>query len=190
MEPTDPTEPDDLDTETNVALNAQVIAYNGNNLGGASGPEKLFDGAMTDLNTDKWVWMGKTCGWLSTSARRRTWGRQFCTTQAQTMNPPPPPGAINTAAYELYALNTEKISVEELLAKTYEERTTLLADQAYWTLLASRTNNLEDITEDELDASGARIFKINVSDTDSTGWGDCVPDLRAGALRLQGSSQV
>ncbi len=32
----------------------------------------------------------------------------------------------------------------------------------------------EDITEDELDASGARIFKINVSDTDSTGWGDCV----------------
>lgn len=90
------------------------------------------------------------------------------------MNPPPPPGAINTAAYELYALNTEKISVEELLAKTYEERTTLLADQAYWTLLASRTNNLEDITEDELDASGARIFKINVSDTDSTGWGDCV----------------
>ncbi|MFR0734818.1 MAG: hypothetical protein ACLSHU_12125 [Oscillospiraceae bacterium] len=54
------------------------------------------------------------------------------------------------------------------------KRTTLLADQAYWTLLASRTNNLEDITEDELDASGARIFKINVSDTDSTGWGDCV----------------
>ncbi|MFR0734817.1 MAG: hypothetical protein ACLSHU_12120 [Oscillospiraceae bacterium] len=59
MEPTDPTEPDDLDTETNVALNAQVIAYNGNNLGGASGPEKLFDGAMTDLNTDKWCVDGK-----------------------------------------------------------------------------------------------------------------------------------
>ena len=38
---------------------------------------------------------------------------------------------------------------------------------------AERTD-LEDITEDELDASGARIFKINVSDTDSTGWGDCV----------------
>ena len=173
-DPTDPSEPGELDEETNVALNAEVIAYNGNNLGGEAGPEKLFDGAMSDPDTDKWCVDGKNMWVAFDIGVEKNLGKAILYHAGANNEYTPSPGAINTAAYEFYTLNTEKITVEELLAKTYEERTTLLADNSYWTLLASRTNNTEDITIDDLDASGARIFKINVSDTDSTNWGDCV----------------
>ena len=171
-DPTDPSEPGELDEETNVALNAEVIAYNGNNLGGEAGPEKLFDGAMSDPDTDKWCVDGKNMWVAFDIGVEKNLGKAILYHAGANNEYTPSPGAINTAAYEFYTLNTEKITVEELLAKTYEERTTLLADNSYWTLLASRTNNTEDITIDDLDASGARIFKINVSDTDSTNWGD------------------
>ena len=67
VEPTEPTDPSEptipgLDEDTNVALDATVVAYNGPEagssmngaLGGNSGPEKLFDGAYANADTDKW----------------------------------------------------------------------------------------------------------------------------------------
>ena len=57
---------------------------------------------------------------------------------------------------------------------SYEERCTLLADNAYWTEIVNVTGNTSDITNHEFDAQDARIFKLNVSKTDTTGWADCV----------------
>ena len=80
----------------------------------------------------------------------------------------------NTEAYELYVLNTEVISAEELLAMSFEERTDLLENSAYWVELDRVTGNTDDVTTHELALTGARIFKFNVSDTDSTNWASCV----------------
>lgn len=41
------------------------------------------------------------------------------------------------------------------------------------TLAVSRTGNIDDITIDELDLTG-RIFKLNISQTDTAGWAACV----------------
>ena len=104
VEPTDPTEPDDLDTETNVALNAQVIAYNGNNLGGASGPEKLFDGAMTDLNTDKWCVDGKDMWVAFDIGTAKNLGKAILYHAGANDEPPPPPPPPHTPQFFMIRL--------------------------------------------------------------------------------------
>ena len=177
-EPTDPepSEPVEPGEETNLAKNATVVGYNGKmELDGASGPNRLFDGRMENADTDKWCEDGKNI-WVAFDIGTESTVNTAKLYHAGANNEwTPSPGATNTSAYELYTLNTEKISVEELLAKTFSERTTLLADNSYWTLIASRTGNKDDITTDTLtDVTGARIFKINISATDSTGWGPCV----------------
>lgn len=183
VEPTDPTDPTDpseptgpVTSDTNVALGAEIIAYNGSVALDEvkNGANHLFDGKKESQDDGKWCEDGKNL-WVAFNI-----GQDLDVCKATLYHAgavgewTPSPGAINTSAYELYTLNTEKISVEDLLAKSYEERCTLLADDAYWTLVSSRTDNLDDVTTDEFETTGTRIFKINVSKTDSTGWGDCV----------------
>lgn len=156
----------------NVALDAEVIAYSGGALGGAQGPEKLFDGDLTDPNTGKWCIDGNN-QWVAFDigeARELTQLRMVHAGAAGEE----PAGKINTANYEFYVLNEEKISVEELLAKTLEERTALLAYNSYWERIASTTDNMNDITTNDLTGKSGRIFKINISRTDTTGWAQCV----------------
>ncbi len=78
--------------------------------------------------------------------------------------------------------------MEELLARTYEERTTCWRIKHTGPCWPAERTIWKISQKDRLDALWRRIFKINVSDTDSTSWGDCVPDLRAGALRLRAAS--
>ena len=154
---------------------SEIVAYNGGKLGDeATGPEKLFDGAWANQDTDKWCEDGKNL-WVAFDIGNEATVTNITVYHAGAANEwSPSPGAINTAAYELYVLNTDKISVSELLAKTFDERTELLADNSYWTQIAAVTDNLENITSHDLDLDNARIFKINISDTDSTNWGDCI----------------
>lgn len=155
----------------NVALNAEIIAYNGNNLGGTSGPEKLFDGKWSDPNNDKWgvdgsnMWVAFDIGEVRDVTELKAYHAGVAGEYS------PAPGKINTRGYEFYVLDESKISVEDLLAKTYEERCTILADNSYWKLIGSITDSLEDITTNDLTGTTGRIFKFNVSSTDSTGWG-------------------
>lgn len=81
-----------------------------------------------------------------------------------------PPEKINTSDFQLYTLNTAKISVEDLLAKSFAERSTILADNSYWTLVADVSGNTSNITTHDFETENARIFKLNVSKTDTTGW--------------------
>ena len=158
----------------NVALGAEVIAYNGNNLGGASGPEKLFDGKWEDSDADKWGVDGNN-KWVAFDIGEERDVTELKLIHAGAANEwSPAPGQINTAGYEFYVLDESKISVEELLSKTYEERCTLLEDSSYWKLIASTTDNLDDITTNDLTGTTGRIFKINISRTDTTGWGQHV----------------
>ena len=81
---------------------------------------------------------------------------------------------MNTANYEFYVLNEEKVNVDELLAMEAEERNAVLADAAYWTELAKTTDNAANVTTNDLGDATGRIFKLNVSRTDTTGWAACV----------------
>lgn len=71
-------------------------------------------------------------------------------------------------------LNEEKVNVDELLAMGAEERNAVLADAAYWTELAKTTDNAANVTTNDLGDATGRIFKLNVSRTDTTGWAACV----------------
>ena len=81
---------------------------------------------------------------------------------------------MNTANYEFYVLNEEKVNVDELLAMEAEERNAVLADAANWTERAKTTDNAADVTTNDLGDATGRIFKLNVSRTDTTGWAACV----------------
>lgn len=81
---------------------------------------------------------------------------------------------MNTANYEFYVLNEEKVNVDELLAMEAEERNAVLADAAYWTECAKTTDNAANVTTNDLGDATGRIFKLNVSRTDTTGWAACV----------------
>ena len=180
-DPTDPPEPTtpggEVDEDTNVALNATVVAYNGPEsgngaLGSSNGPEKLFDGLYANADTDKWCVDGKDM-WVAFDIGQNLNVAKAIIRHAGAANESPA-GKINTSDFQLYTLDTSKISVEDLLAMSYEERCTLLADNAYWTEIVNVTGNTSDITTHEFDAQDARIFKLNVSKTDTTGWADCV----------------
>lgn len=156
----------------NVALGASIIAYNGNNLGGAQGPEKLFDGDVTNPDTGKWCVDGDN-KWVAFDIGEDREVTELKMTHAGAAGEAPA-GKINTAGYEFYVLDESKISVEDLLSKTYDERCTLLEDNNYWKLVASTTDNLDDVTTNDLTGTTGRIFKINISRTDTTGQESCV----------------
>ena len=170
VEPIVPADP------TNMALAAEIVAYNGAALSDeAAGPHKLFDGTIDNQDTSKWCEGGKNI-WVAFDIGTAASVSNIKIYHAGANNEwEPSENTINTEAYELYVLNTDKITVDELLAKSFEERTALLADNSYWTVLAEVTGNHEDITSHDVDLTEARIFKFNVSDTDSiNSWGDCI----------------
>lgn len=185
VEPTEPTDPSEptipgLDEDTNVALDATVVAYNGPEagssmngaLGGNSGPEKLFDGAYANADTDKWCVDGDNM-WVAFDIGEEKDVARAILYHAGVANEYPPE-KINTSDFQLYTLNTAKISVEDLLAKSFAERSTILADNSYWTLVADVSGNTSNITTHDFETENARIFKLNVSKTDTTGWAACV----------------
>ncbi|MBQ2384286.1 MAG: discoidin domain-containing protein, partial [Oscillospiraceae bacterium] len=160
--------------ESNLALNAEIVAYNGTKMGDEAGPEKLFNGSWSDENADKWCEDGKNL-WVAFDLGQESAISSISVYHAGANNEWMPDGAsTNTEAYELYTLNTELISYEELLEKSFEERTDLLGSSEYWVLVDQVSGNTDDITTHEVDLPNARIFKFNVSDTDTTNWAACV----------------
>src|SRR5699024_4043906 len=169
-----------LDEDTNVALDATVVAYNGPEagssmngaLGGNSGPEKLFDGAYANADTDKWCVDGDNM-WVAFDIGEEKDVARAILYHAGVANEYPPE-KINTSDFQLYTLNTAKISVEDLLAKPFAERSTIVADNSYWTLVADVSGNTSNITTHDFETENARIFKLNVSKADTAGWAACV----------------
>ena len=160
---------------TNMALNAEIIAYNGNALSNeSSGPAKLFDGGFTDESNHKWCEDGNNI-WVAFDLGQAANVSSISVYHAGSNGEWMPDGAsTNTEGYELYTLDTTKVDLDELLAMTFEERTTLLDDNANWVEVATVSGNTDDITSHELALADARIFKFNISDTDSTKWAPCV----------------
>ncbi|MBQ2383022.1 MAG: discoidin domain-containing protein, partial [Oscillospiraceae bacterium] len=160
--------------EWNLGLESKIIAYNGTKLGDDAGPEKLFNGSWSDEALDKWCEDGKDL-WVAFDLGGEASVSSISIYHAGANNEWMPAGAsTNTEAYELYVLNTAEISVDELMGMSLAARTDLLESSAYWTPIASVTGNTDDITTHELELTGARIFKFNVSDTDTTNWASCV----------------
>lgn len=157
-----------------VSQNATIVGYNGNKLGTAQGPEKLFDGDKENPNTGKWCEDGSNL-WVAFDIGEERNVRQLVVSHVGVAETPTASnGSMNTANYEFYVLNEEKVNVDELLAMEAEERNAVLADAAYWTELAKTTDNAANVTTNDLGDATGRIFKLNVSRTDTTGWAACV----------------
>lgn len=157
-----------------VSQNATIVGYNGNKLGTAQGPEKLFDGDKENPDTGKWCEDGSNL-WVAFDIGEERNVRQLVVSHVGVAETPTASnGSMNTANYEFYVLNEEKVNVDELLAMEAEERNAVLADAAYWTELAKTTDNAANVTTNDLGDATGRIFKLNVSRTDTTGWAACV----------------
>lgn len=157
-----------------VSQNATIVGYNGNKLGTAQGPEKLFDGDKENPNTGKWCEDGSNL-WVAFDIGEERNVRQLVVSHVGVAETPTASnGSMNTANYEFYVLNEEKVNVDELLAMEAEERNAVLADAANWTECAKTTDNAADVTTNDLGDATGRIFKLNVSRTDTTGWAACV----------------
>lgn len=157
-----------------VSQNATIVGYNGNKLGTAQGPEKLFDGDKENPDTGKWCEDGSNL-WVAFDIGEERNVRQLVVSHVGVAETPTAGnGSMNTANYEFYVLNEEKVNVDELLAMEAEERNAVLADAANWTERAKTTDNAADVTTNDLGDATGRIFKLNVSRTDTTGWAACV----------------
>ena len=157
-----------------VSQNATIVGYNGNKLGTAQGPEKLFDGDKENPDTGKWCEDGSNL-WVAFDIGEERNVRQLVVSHVGVAETPTAGnGSMNTANYEFYVLNEEKVNVDELLAMEAEERNAVLADAANWTECAKTTDNAADVTTNDLGDATGRIFKLNVSRTDTTGWAACV----------------
>lgn len=157
-----------------VSQNATIVGYNGNKLGTAQGPEKLFDGDKENPDTGKWCEDGSNL-WVAFDIGEERNVRQLVVSHVGVAETPTAGnGSMNTANYEFYVLNEEKVNVDELLAMEAEERNAVLADAAYWTECAKTTDNAANVTTNDLGDATGRIFKLNVSRTDTTGWAACV----------------
>lgn len=157
-----------------VSQNATIVGYNGKKLGTAQGPEKLFDGDKENSDTGKWCEDGSNL-WVAFDIGEERNVRQLVVSHVGVAETPTAGnGSMNTANYEFYVLNEEKVNVDKLLAMEAEERNDALADAANWTECAKTTDNAADVTTNDLGDATGRIFKLNVSRTDTTGWAACV----------------
>lgn len=157
-----------------VSQNATIVGYNGKKLGTAQGPEKLFDGDKENPDTGKWCEDGSNL-WVAFDIGEERNVRQLVVSHVGVAETPTAGnGSMNTANYEFYVLNEEKVNVDELLAMGAEERNAVLADAANWTERAKTTDNAANVTTNDLGDATGRIFKLNVSRTDTTGWAACV----------------
>ena len=157
-----------------VSQNATIVGYNGKKLGTAQGPEKLFDSDKENPDTGKWCEDGSNL-WVAFDIGEERNVRQLVVSHVGVAETPTASnGSMNTANYEFYVLNEEKVNVDELLAMEAEERNAVLADAANWTECAKTTDNAADVTTNDLGDATGRIFKLNVSRTDTTGWAACV----------------
>lgn len=157
-----------------VSQNATIVGYNGKKLGAAQGPEKLFDGDKENPDTGKWCEDGSNL-WVAFDIGEERNVRQLVVSHVGVAETPTAGnGSMNTANYEFYVLNEEKVNVDELLAMEAEKRNAVLADAANWTECAKTTDNAADVTTNDLGDATGRIFKLNVSRTDTTGWAACV----------------
>ena len=157
-----------------VSQNATIVGHNGKKLGTAQGPEKLFDGDKENPDTGKWCEDGSNL-WVAFDIGEERNVRQLVVSHVGVAETPTAGnGSMNTANYEFYVLNEEKVNVDELLAMGAEERNAVLADAAYWTERAKTTDNAANVTTNDLGDATGRIFKLNVSRTDTTGWAACV----------------
>ena len=157
-----------------VSQNATIVGYNGKKLGTAQGPEKLFDGDKENPDTGKWCEDGSNL-WVAFDIGEERNVRQLVVSHVGVAETPTAGnGSMNTANYEFYVLNEEKVNVDELLAMEAEERNAVLEDAANWTERAKTTDNAADVTTNDLGDATGRIFKLNVSRTDTTGWAACV----------------
>lgn len=157
-----------------VSQNATIVGYNGKKLGTAQGPKKLFDGDKENPDTGKWCEDGSNL-WVAFDIGEERNVRQLVVSHVGVAETPTAGnGSMNTANYEFYVLNEEKVNVDELLAMEAEERNAVLADAANWTERAKTTDNAADVTTNDLGDATGRIFKLNVSRTDTTGWAACV----------------
>lgn len=157
-----------------VSQNATIVGYNSEKLGTAQGPEKLFDGDKENPDTGKWCEDGSNL-WVAFDIGEERNVRQLVVSHVGVAETPTAGnGSMNTANYEFYVLNEEKVNVDELLAMEAEERNAVLADAANWTECAKTTDNAADVTTNDLGDATGRIFKLNVSRTDTTGWAACV----------------
>ena len=157
-----------------VSQNATIVGYNGKKLDIAQGPEKLFDGDKENPDTGKWCEDGSNL-WVAFDIGEERNVRQLVVSHVGVAETPTAGnGSMNTANYEFYVLNEEKVNVDELLAMEAEERNAVLADAANWTECAKTTDNAANVTTNDLGDATGRIFKLNVSRTDTTGWAACV----------------
>lgn len=157
-----------------VSQNATIVGYNGKKLDTAQGPEKLFDGDKENPDTGKWCEDGSNL-WVAFDIGEERNVRQLVVSHVGVAETPTAGnGSMNTANYEFYVLNEEKVNVDKLLAMEAEERNAVLADAANWTECAKTTDNAADVTTNDLGDATGRIFKLNVSRTDTTGWAACV----------------
>ena len=149
-----------------VSQNATIVGYNGQKLGTAQGPEKLFDGDKENPDTGKWCEDGSNL-WVAFDIGEERNVRQLVVSHVGVAETPTAGnGSMNTANYEFYVLNEEKVNVDKLLAMEAEERNAVLADAANWTECAKTTDNAANVTTNDLGDATGRIFKLNVSRTE------------------------
>lgn len=146
----------EVDTETNVALDARVLGGSGQN----NGEEytKLFDGS-TDT---KWCTSGYS-GWAAFALPEAEEIGKWISYHAQSIGEP---AAYNTEDFELQVLNTEAIGMteEEFLASDSATSYSVLANNANWITIDHVTENTAQTVERNMESPvAAQVYRLKIN---------------------------
>lgn len=143
----------DLDDATNVALNAAIVGYSGQN------SNERAEMAVDGIAATKWC-IGGQSGWMVIDLGEPKVVGQWIVNHAGTMEDP----VYNTADFSLQVLNTELMSEDEYLA--LENKSSVNSNGSYWKDIDTVVGNTEDITDREImdeNLAQAQVYRLNIT---------------------------
>lgn len=146
----------EVDTETNVSLNARILGGTGQN----NGEEytKMFDGSVDT----KWCTNGTT-GWAAFALDQSEEIGKWISYHAQSIGEP---ASYNTSDFELQVLNTEAVGMteEEFLASGNATNYAVLADNNNWITIDHVTDNTAQTVERNIEAPiEAQVYRLKIN---------------------------
>ena len=147
----------EVDTETNVALNARILGGSGIT-GEAETYAMMFDGSVQT----KWC-VGAWSGWAAFALDQPEEIGRWVSMHAQANGEP---AAYNTEDFELQVLNTEAVGMteEEFLASDSATNSAILSNDANWITVDHVTDNTAGTVDRNIEeTTEAQVYRLKIN---------------------------
>lgn len=150
-----------VEPAVNLAANATIVGYNKVKLYKdmeKSGPQKLFDGQISNPESDKWSVYGPN------SYAAFDIGKKANITSLKVFHAGyvEEDATLNTASYDLYVLRDSIVTDDQFVSYSRSEQRNICGDGSCWIRILKHTGNTDNVSSDSIKLDHPRrIFKFN-----------------------------